>query len=113
MTAEFCEDCPLRGRCKGPLIGIKTSPYEGKRFGTGAFIGTFAAVIDAKNRNSEPLEVSRSIGADEIIEEISECEFPTYKEKGIFRKRLIPQCRALGRYVITDPQLGIIARKIF
>ena len=110
--ASFCEGCPMRGRCKSELVGVKKQPLQGSRFGTGAFITTLAAVVDNRMRVSEPLQIYNSLPADEIIDAVASCEGPEYVEKGIFRKRLVATCPAIGQAACRDPQLYPIAKQV-
>lgn len=112
MEAKFCDDCPLQGRCSGELTDLKVIPVNVDRFGPGLSRVNLAAVVDARRRPSQPLDVPISLKSEEVKELISQCRSPKYIEKGIFRKRTEAECRAIGQYACKDPQLRDLARHV-
>ena len=107
--AEFCEECPMRGSCKGQLDELDVKVVTGSRFGTGAFMATIGAFVDKMGRRSELIDMPSSLSVQGLEAEIADCEYPDYEKRGLFRRKQVPICRAIGEYACKERDLAAIA----
>ncbi|MBW3569399.1 hypothetical protein KY385_04685 [Candidatus Parcubacteria bacterium] len=110
--AIFCDECPMRGRCKTEVIGFKERTIQGSGSGRGAFIIRLGVLVDTLMRPSEVVKIPVSYTPDEAVEAVRECEYPNYTEEGRFFKRQQPHCRAIGDLACQDRQLADIANQV-
>ncbi|MFI5270935.1 MAG: hypothetical protein ACHQT9_02730 [Candidatus Saccharimonadales bacterium] len=100
--ANFCEECPLRGKCAGKIEGLVktvTSSFSAEAGATAYNVGAFE---DVKGFKSDFIKVPFDMPDAALVDAVGDCEYPIFQNEGFIRKRVVVSCRALGEYALTD-----------
>jgi hypothetical protein len=103
---QFCEECPLRGRCSGDLVALDKTLATKSRFSGGVILATVGAFRDIAGHLSELIRVPHDVSEHALMAAIDDCEYPIIEEEGLLRRRQETHCRAIGEYALDDRRLA-------